>query len=60
MDYLDAFQMRKFEVITTEKFQINETFYSHSDSLIWMDNFDKVYTPHYFTDDSYSREDEKL
>ena len=60
MDYLDAFQMRKFEITATEKFRINETFYSCNGSLIWMDNFDKVYTPHYFTDDIYACGSEEL
>lgn len=57
MDYLDAFQMRKFEITATEKFQINETFNNYNGSLIWLDNFDKVYTPHYFTDEDDSNFD---
>lgn len=57
MDYLDAFQMRKFELTATERAQINETFNNYNGSLIWMDNFDKVYTPHYFTDEDDSNFD---
>lgn len=57
MDYLDAFQMRKFELTSSERAQINETFNNYNGSLIWMDNFDKVYTPHYFTDEDDSNFD---
>lgn len=57
MDYLDAFQMRKFEITSSERLQINETFNNYNGSLIWMDNFDKVYTPHYFTDEDDSNFD---
>lgn len=57
MDYLDAFQMRKFEITSSERAQINETFNNYNGSLIWMDNFDKVYTPHYFTDEDDSNFD---
>ncbi len=60
MDYLDAFQMRKFEITMTEKFRINETFDSCNGSLIWLDNFDKVQTSHYFTDDLYACGGEEL
>ena len=57
MDYLDAFQMRKFEMTASDRVQINETFNNYNGSLIWMDNFDKVYTPHYFTDEDDSNFD---
>lgn len=57
MDYLDAFQMRKFELTSSERAQINETFNNYNGSLIWLDNFDKVYTPHYFTDEDDSNFD---
>lgn len=57
MDYLDAFQMRRFELTSSERLQINETFNNYNGSLIWLDNFDKVYTPHYFTDEDDSNFD---
>lgn len=57
MDYLDAFQMRKFEITSSERAQINETFNNYNGSLIWLDNFDKVYTPYYFTDEDDSNFD---
>lgn len=57
MDYLDASQMRKFELTSSERVQINETFNNYNGSLIWLDNFDKVYTPHYFTDEDDSNFD---
>lgn len=41
----------------SERLQINETFNNYNGSLIWMDNFDKVYTPHYFTDEDDSNFD---
>lgn len=56
-DYIETFQMRKFEMAASDKVQISEGFCRYDGSLIWLDNFDKVYTPHYFTDEDDSNFD---
>ena len=58
-DYIEAFQMRKFELASSDRVQISEGFCRYDGSLIWMDNFDK-YKPVYFADDLYACGGEEL
>lgn len=52
-DYIETFQMRKFEMAASDKVQISEGFCRYDGSLIWLDNFDK-FKPVYFADDFYA------
>ena len=48
IDYLEAFEMRNFEITSVNRAKHTDYFNELNGSVIWMDNFNKL-TPYYST-----------
>ena len=57
-DYIEAFEMRTFELAAVTEMKIKEIFTEYNGSLIWMDNFDKVKSSFHLNDSGYGYEDD--
>ena len=59
IDYLEAFEMRNFEITSVNKAKHTDYFNEFNGSVIWMDNFDKL-TPYYSTDREFDYEEDEI
>lgn len=59
-DYLEIFEMRKFEITAISSLQIKEFSCECNGSLIWMDNFDKKASLIFGTDNRYEYEFDEM
>lgn len=59
-DYLEAFELRTFELTSVTELKVKEIFTEYNGSLIWMDNFDKVKSPFHLNDNGYGYEDDEV
>lgn len=59
IDYLEAFEMRNFEITSVNRAKHTDYFNELNGSVIWMDNFDKL-TPYYSTDREFDYEEDEI
>lgn len=59
IDYLEAFEMRNFEITSVNKTKHTDYFNEFNGSVIWMDNFDKL-TSYYSTDREFDYEEDEI
>lgn len=59
IDYLEAFEMRNFEITSVNKTKHTDYFNELNGSVIWMDNFDKL-TSYYSTDREFDYEEDEI
>lgn len=59
IDYLEAFEMRNFEITSVNRAKHTDYFNEFNGSVIWMDNFDKL-TPYYSTDREFDYEEDEI
>lgn len=59
-DYLEVFEMRKFEITAISSLQIKEFLCECNGSLIWMDNYDKKASLFHYTDNRYEYEPDEM